>query len=163
MTRAEEWLCNIEKMKQKIKENGIEDVHRIMLGLEYSFWQDKYNVKDEKTFLEKIEEYKKKFNYKFNIPIVTNSQLLGKMEAIKIIFSMKEDLEKYWEKRGIKIFGNPFIDLATYYRWLEIALNNEEEKCLENGEWDFERLYRDNEILRVLQFNLDGKDYSINF
>lgn len=54
MTRAEEWLCNIEKMKQKIKENGIEDVHRIMLGLEYSFWQDKYNVKDEKTFLEKI-------------------------------------------------------------------------------------------------------------
>lgn len=36
MTRAEEWLCNIEKMKQKIKENGIEDVHRIMRGLEYS-------------------------------------------------------------------------------------------------------------------------------
>lgn len=85
------------------------------------------------------------------------------MEAIKIIFSMKEDLEKYWEKRGIKIFGNPFIDLATYYIWLEIALNNEEEKYLENGEWDFERLYRDNEIPRVLQFNLDGKDYSINF
>lgn len=155
--KAWEFSRNINKMKEIIKHNGIEEVKGLHRYLDRILYLDVI-IKSKKEFFEKIKLLKSRLEFISPIPIHTNSYDLGIYEMIKIVFSNKEKLYKSFINRENML--DPYIVLATYFNFLEIDLGH---KKLDEENWNYYEIYKNNMIPRILEFDFEGKYYKIKF